>query len=77
MEPKDTKNEWLYNTLLVDCDLTVRTLNILRVAGANTVGDLVNLRKTDLLRIRNAGKKTLSEIEYFLEANNLKLKDQR
>ena len=77
VEPKDTKNEWLHNTLLVDCDLTVRTLNILRVAGANTVGDLINLRKTDLLRIRNAGKKTLIEIECFLEANTLKLKDQR
>lgn len=51
---------------LVDCNLSVRTLNGLHANGVDTVGDLVKLHKTDLLRMRNCGKKMLSELDDFL-----------
>lgn len=51
---------------LVDCNLSVRTLNGLHANGVDTVGDLVKLQKTDLLRMRNCGKKMLSELDDFL-----------
>ena len=53
-------------------DLTVRTRNILKAANIDTIGDLVRLQKTDVLKCRNAGRKFLSEIDDFLTRHNLK-----
>lgn len=60
-----------------DCDFTVRANNLLRCLNVNTVGDLIKLKRTDLLRQRNMGKRTISEIEDFLYDHNLRLADQR
>ena len=54
-----------------DKDLTVRTLNLLKVNGINTVRDLCRLKKTDWLRFRNGGKKSLAELDDFLSDHNL------
>ena len=51
---------------LVDCNITVRTLNCLKAEDIETVGDLARQHKTDLLKIRNFGKKCLIEIDDFL-----------
>lgn len=51
---------------LVDCNITVRTLNCLKAEDIETVGDLARRHKTDLLKLRNFGKKCLIEIDDFL-----------
>lgn len=54
-----------------DCDLSVRALCCLKNAGISTVGELIKCNKYYLLKYRNFGKKSLAEIEDFLESNGL------
>ena len=61
----------LLKTKLVDMNLSVRTLNCLKAADVETLGDLVQFNKTDLLKFRNFGKKSLSELGDFLERLNI------
>ena len=53
---------------LVDMDLSVRALNCLKSAEVETLGELVVYNKTDLLKFRNFGKKSLSELEELLSS---------
>ena len=61
----------LLKTKLVDLDLSVRALNCLKAAEVETLGDLVQFNKTDLLKFRNFGKKSLTELEALLDQKNL------
>ena len=61
----------LLKTRLVDMDLSVRALNCLKAADVETLGDLVQFHKTDLLKFRNFGKKSLTELDDLLESLNL------
>ena len=61
----------LLKTKLVDMNLSVRALNCLKAADVETLGDLVQFNKTDLLKFRNFGKKSLSELDDLLEGLNL------
>ena len=61
----------LLKTKLVDMDLSVRALNGLKAADGETLGDLVQCNKTDLLKFRNFGKKSLTELDDLLESLNL------
>ncbi len=61
----------LLQTKLVDIDLSVRALNCLKAAEVHSLGDLVQYQKTDLLKFRNFGKKSLSELDDLLEGLNL------
>ena len=61
----------LLKTKLVDMDLSVRALNCLKAADVETLGDLVQYNKTDLLKFRNFGKKSLTELDDLLESLNL------
>ena len=61
----------LLKTKLVDMDLSVRALNCLKAAEVETLGELCRFNKNDLLKFRNFGKKSLTELEALLEANNL------
>ena len=61
----------LLKTKLVDMNLSVRALNCLKAADVETLGDLVQYNKTDLLKFRNFGKKSLSELDDLLEGLNL------
>ena len=61
----------LLKTKLVDMNLSVRALNCLKAADVETLGDLVQFNKTDLLKFRNFGKKSLSELDDLLESLNL------
>ncbi|MBR1551551.1 MAG: DNA-directed RNA polymerase subunit alpha [Muribaculaceae bacterium] len=56
----------LLKTKLIDMDLSVRALNCLKSAEVETLGELVVFNKTDLLKFRNFGKKSLSELEELL-----------
>ena len=61
----------LLKTKLVDMDLSVRALNCLKAADVDTLGDLVQYNKTDLLKFRNFVKKLLTELDHLLESLNL------
>lgn len=61
----------LLKTKLVDLDLSVRALNCLKAADVETLGDLVKFNKNDLLKFRNFGKKSLTELEDLLASKNL------
>ena len=61
----------LLKTKLVDMNLSVRALNCLKAADVETLGDLVQYNKTDLLKFRNFGKKSLSELDDLLESLHL------
>jgi len=61
----------LLKTKLVDMDLSVRALNCLKAADIETLGDLVAFNKNDLLKFRNFGKKSLTELEELVEGKGL------
>ena len=61
----------LLKTKLVDLDLSVRALNCLKAANVETLGELVRYNKTDLLKFRNFGKKSLTELDDLFERLNL------
>jgi DNA-directed RNA polymerase subunit alpha len=61
----------LLKTKLVDLDLSVRALNCLKAAEVETLGDLVKFNKNDLLKFRNFGKKSLTELDELLQGMNL------
>jgi DNA-directed RNA polymerase subunit alpha len=61
----------LLKTKLVDLDLSVRALNCLKAADVETLGDLVSFNKNDLLKFRNFGKKSLTELEELVKSKNL------
>jgi len=56
---------------LADMDLSVRALNCLKAADVETLGELVVFNKTDLLKFRNFGKKSLTELDELLTRLNL------
>ena len=62
----------LLKTKLVDKDLSVRALNCLKAADVETIGDLVKLNRNDLLKFRNFGKKSLTELDALLASLDLK-----
>ncbi len=61
----------LLKTKLVDMDLSVRALNCLKAADVETLADLVSFNKNDLLKFRNFGKKSLSELEELVKSKSL------
>lgn len=80
VEPKPATEEFDENTLhirqilktkLTDLDLSVRALNCLKAAEVETLGDLVAYNKADLLKFRNFGKKSLTELENLVASKNL------
>ena len=52
-------------------DLSVRALNCLKAADVETLGELVQFNKNDLLKFRNFGKKSLTELDELLAGLNL------
>lgn len=61
----------LLKTKLVDLDLSVRALNCLKAADVDTLGELVQYNRNDLLKFRNFGKKSLTELDDLLAGMNL------
>ncbi len=61
----------LLNSRLTDMDLSVRALNCLKAAEVDTLGQLVKYHRADLLKFRNFGKKSLTELDELLERNGL------
>jgi len=65
------KMRQLLKTKLSEQDLSVRALNCLKAAEVDTVGDLVRFSRNDLLKFRNFGKKSLSELDELLTTLDL------
>lgn len=61
----------LLKTRLVDMDLSVRALNCLKAANVETLGELVTYHRNDLLKFRNFGKKSLTELDDLLQNHSL------
>jgi len=61
----------LLKTKLVDMDLSVRALNCLKAAEVETLGDLVSFNKNDLMKFRNFGKKSLTELDELVAVKGL------
>jgi DNA-directed RNA polymerase subunit alpha len=61
----------LLKTRLIDMDLSVRALNCLKAAEVDTLGDLVSYNKNDLMKFRNFGKKSLTELEELVVLKGL------
>jgi DNA-directed RNA polymerase subunit alpha len=61
----------LLKSKLSEMDLSVRALNCLKAADVETLGELVKFNKNDLLKFRNFGKKSLTELDELLESLNL------
>ena len=61
----------LLKTKLIDMDLSVRALNCLKAAEVDTLGDLVSFNKSDLMKFRNFGKKSLTELDELVALKGL------
>ncbi len=61
----------LLKNKLIDLDLSVRALNCLKAADVDTLGELVVFNRNDLLKFRNFGKKSLTELDELLVNMNL------
>lgn len=61
----------LLNTKLMDLDLSVRALNCLKAAEVETLGELVTYKKSDLMKFRNFGKKSLIELAELIDGKGL------
>jgi DNA-directed RNA polymerase subunit alpha len=61
----------LLKTRLTDLDLSVRALNCLKAAEVDTLGDLVSFNKNDLMKFRNFGKKSLTELDELVAMKGL------
>ena len=61
----------LLKSKLTDLDLSVRALNCLKAAEVETLGDLVQYQRSDLLKFRNFGKKSLTELDELVERKGL------
>jgi DNA-directed RNA polymerase subunit alpha len=61
----------LLKTRLIDMDLSVRALNCLKAAEVDTLGDLVSFNKNDLMKFRNFGKKSLTELDELVNIKGL------
>ena len=61
----------LLKTELTEFGLSVRALNCLKTAEVFTLGELISFKKSDMLKFRNFGKKSLSELEELIEEKGL------
>ncbi len=74
MYPVDMPNTLFLGTKLVDLNLSPRALNCCKAAELETFGDLIKMTKIDLLRFRNFGKKSLTELEGLVKSNGFQFK---
>lgn len=61
----------LLKTPLNDLDLSVRAYNCLKAADVRSLGDLVRLEISDMMKFRNFGKKSLAELEQLVAEKGL------
>jgi DNA-directed RNA polymerase subunit alpha len=75
VEVEEEEKDQILETTIEELELSVRSSNCLKRAGINTVEELVNKTKDDLMKVRNLGKKSLQEIKDKLDELELDLKE--
>lgn len=73
VEKEETKKEKVLEMTIEELDLSVRSYNCLKRAGINTVEDLISRTETDMMKVRNLGRKSLEEVLQKLHALGLSL----
>ena len=61
----------VFSIRLVNCNLPVRVLNVTKAADIDTIGDLVQYSKFDMVKFRNFGKKSLMQLDEFIHEMGL------
>ncbi|MFP4456050.1 MAG: DNA-directed RNA polymerase subunit alpha [Clostridia bacterium] len=77
VEQEVEEKDKVLEMVIEDLDLSVRSFNCLKRAGINTVEELIDRTEEDMLKVRNLGKKSLSEVKSKLADLNLSLKDSK
>ena len=62
IEKEESKKEKVLETSIEELELSVRSFNCLKRAGIATVEDLTNKSESDMMKVRNLGKKSLDEV---------------
>lgn len=75
VEKEETQKEKMLEMTIEELDLSVRSYNCLKRAGINTVEELTNKTESEMMKVRNLGKKSLSEIKEKLDDLDLGLRD--
>ena len=70
-DEESLKMRQLLQSKLTEMDLSVRALNCLKAAEVDTLGDLVTFNKSDLMKFRNFGKKSLTELDELVAVKGL------
>ncbi|WP_018659692.1 DNA-directed RNA polymerase subunit alpha [Allofustis seminis] len=76
IEKEETQKEKMLEMTIEELDLSVRSYNCLKRAGINTVEELTNKSESEMMKVRNLGKKSLAEIKGKLSELNLSLNDE-
>lgn len=77
VEQEEEEKDKVLEMVIEDLDLSVRSFNCLKRAGINTVEELIDRTEEDMLKVRNLGKKSLSEVKSKLAELDLSLKDSK
>lgn len=75
-ELNSIENKVSTETLISDCKISIRAKNLLENGKIITISDLIQLKKSELMKYRNFGVVSLKEVCDFLEENNLKFKEE-
>ena len=75
VEKEETKKEKMLEMTVEELDLSVRSYNCLKRAGINTVEELTDKTEAEMMKVRNLGKKSLTEIKQKLNELELSLKE--
>lgn len=70
VEKVDEKSVLLSKNI-VDLPFTVRAINVMKMAEIQTVGDMISMRQSELMKLRNMGRKTMKELEEFADKYGL------
>jgi DNA-directed RNA polymerase subunit alpha len=76
VEKTEAQRDKVLEMTIEELDLSVRSFNCLKRAGINTVEDLINRTESDMMKVRNLGRKSLDEVIHKLEKMNLGLADE-
>ena len=74
VQPEDDKKDKVLEMTIEELDLSVRAYNCLKLAGINSVAELVQKNQEDMMKVRNLGRKSLEEVEQKLNALGLGLR---
>ncbi|MBQ9121468.1 MAG: DNA-directed RNA polymerase subunit alpha [Clostridia bacterium] len=76
VESKETVKEKVLEMTIEELDMSVRSFNCLKRAGIDTVEDLTNRTESEMIKVRNLGKKSLEEVIQKLHSLGLDLKKE-